>query len=754
MTKKLRFCTVHHYSGNCCLLFFRSKDDNSSEVAASEACTSVHSQQAAGCSQSESSQPAEAVSNNLEQEQPCEGQSSTPLSTLPVESPSSADLGQQQSDASQQSLVDISATYHAGPTQPKLSVYPKTYFGSQDRSFNSTWYLRHPLIEYSVDLDAVFCFVCRHFTPSSGYTDLTLVTNGCRNWKKLGTKLNKHCESSSHREAVARWTAAKQSDAAGNILNRVDNQFHQEVIRNRQAVSTMIRAVVFCARQSIALRGHRESQDGEVEGSEYGNPGNFLELLSLLEISSPDIASQLRALPRNAQYTSKESQDGFIQSAAKVIQQQIVQEIKQSGGVFSIIVDEARDNSCREQMSICVRYLSTVERQVKERFLGVTSLKDMSAASLASAIKEFLAGVGLSLHSCIAQSYDGASVMSGVNNGVQAIIRKESDNPCPYVHCHAHRLNLVLVDLAKQVDFVGDTFGLLEAIYAFQSVSPLRHQVFLNKQTEEERVLSITQQSDTRWVCKIAGVKYFYSRLKCVVAALSELAASRNKKEAAEARGFLLQIRSFDVILSLTLLHDLLPVTHTLSTQLQSSSLDFGTSRRLVDSCTTTLRQKRSDVYVDHIWKETCQKANEVGVPTPSDSEPVDRGLVSKRVSRPSQRLASSIIYSTTGTRTVQTSTELDQQTLYRRKVFAVVDAIIREMDRRFTTNDDLLAAVAACDPQSCTFLSEESILKVAESYKKLKVCDIYCIQRRLLQWVASCISNLLCTVPYQLLCL
>lgn len=75
--------------------------------------------------------------------------------------------------------------------------------------------------------------------------------------------------------------------------------------------------------------------------------------------------------------------------------------------------------------------------------------------------------------------------MSGVNNGVQAIIRKESDNPCPYVHCHAHRLNLVLVDLAKQVDFVGDTFGLLEAIYAFQSVSPLRHR--FPEQTDRRR---------------------------------------------------------------------------------------------------------------------------------------------------------------------------------------------------------------------------------------------------------------------------
>lgn len=93
--------------------------------------------------------------------------------------------------------------------------------------------------------------------------------------------------------------------------------------------------------------------------------------------------------------------------------------------------------------------------------------------------------------------------MSGHVRGVQTLIRDQSQNPCPYVHCHAHRLNLVLVDLAKNVDGVAEFFGLLEAIYAFQAVSTIRHKVFLDVQTEKEnndtdRVLAIPQQSDTR----------------------------------------------------------------------------------------------------------------------------------------------------------------------------------------------------------------------------------------------------------------
>jgi hypothetical protein len=94
----------------------------------------------------------------------------------------------------------------------------------------------------------------------------------------------------------------------------------------------------------------------------------------------------------------------------------------------------------------------------------------------------------------------------------------------------------------------------------------------------------------------------------------------------------------------------------------------------------------------------------------------------SKRVNRPSQLLANSITYSTTGTRTIDTPSETNQQTIYRRKVLAVIDAIIGEMERRFTMNDGLLEAVTACDPKSDAFLSEDRLLKIAETYRDLKV--------------------------------
>jgi hypothetical protein len=115
-------------------------------------------------------------------------------------------------------------------------------------------------------------------------------------------------------------------------------------------------------------------------------------------------------------------------------------------------------------MSICVRYVNKTACKILERFLGFASLNVLSAESLTSTITDFLSNVGLDVKKCIAQSYDGASVMSGVSNGVQKQIRDAAENPCPYIRCHAHRLNLVLAEVAKCIDMVGDTLGLLEAI--------------------------------------------------------------------------------------------------------------------------------------------------------------------------------------------------------------------------------------------------------------------------------------------------
>lgn len=344
--------------------------------------------------------------------------------------------------------------------------------------------------------------MCRHFPPKISYADNLFVHAGCSNWKKLGDKISKHNDSTSHLEAVAQWSAAKQTDETGNVANKVDDHHKRNALKNRDAVAHLVRAALFCARQSIVVRGHRETETNEA-GNNSSNRGNFVELCHLLDLANPDGIKHLQA--KNAKYTSKQAQDEFVNAAATVIRKEIVDDAA-NAGMYALIVDEARDNSCSEQLSVCIRYVSSVTGSVVERFLGFHALTELSAESLSSDILCLLRNIGLSIDKCVAQAYDGASVMSGVKNGVQKLIRDAAGNPCPYVHCHAHRLNLVLVDLSKQVDLVSNTFGLLEAIHAFQSVSTLRYKVFLDSQAREVRILSIPRQSDTRWVCKYAGV--------------------------------------------------------------------------------------------------------------------------------------------------------------------------------------------------------------------------------------------------------
>ena len=71
------------------------------------------------------------------------------------------------------------------------------------------------------------------------------------------------------------------------------------------------------------------------------------------------------------------------------------------------------------------------------------------------------------MNNCVAQCYDGASVMSGTVSGVHARIRElypqAMDN-----HCHAHRLNLLIVNSMKFKKDVANFFsvGLLQTTHA------------------------------------------------------------------------------------------------------------------------------------------------------------------------------------------------------------------------------------------------------------------------------------------------
>lgn len=98
--------------------------------------------------------------------------------------------------------------------------------------------------------------------------------------------------------------------------------------------------------------------------------------------------SNLMSLPKNAKYVSNIIQNDIFESAANVVGRSIVTEIKDGSDIYNIIVDEARDISKQEQMSICVRYI--MGSNIKERFLRFVLIQDLDANSLSKIFHEFL----------------------------------------------------------------------------------------------------------------------------------------------------------------------------------------------------------------------------------------------------------------------------------------------------------------------------------------------------------------------------
>ena len=62
----------------------------------------------------------------------------------------------------------------------------------------------------------------------------------------------------------------------------------------------------------------------------------------------------------------------------------------------------------------------------------------------------------ISIEDAKAQCYDGCSTMTGVRNGVAAIIKQ--DNPkCLLIHCYCHTLNLAVGDTVKSIPLLKET---------------------------------------------------------------------------------------------------------------------------------------------------------------------------------------------------------------------------------------------------------------------------------------------------------
>lgn len=104
-------------------------------------------------------------------------------------------------------------------------------------------------------------------------------------------------------------------------------------------------------------------------------------------------------------------------------------------------------------MALCIRYCKGLE--IKQRFLGfIDCFTKQGSENLSQLMLEYFKQFKLSPQvAIVAQSYDGASVMCGRSNGVQAKIKYKYPFAV-FTHCMAYRINLVVLEMCKIVKVI------------------------------------------------------------------------------------------------------------------------------------------------------------------------------------------------------------------------------------------------------------------------------------------------------------
>lgn len=441
----------------------------------------------------------------------------------------------------------------------------------------------------------MYCFSCRLFDVNTNESH-----HGIHNWKKALEKIKKHQQSKHHINAESSRIQFLQSNRHIDVMVDRSRQeelcrLEQERIKNRQYLSRLIDVAKTLVKCGNPFWGHDESEESH-------NRGNFIEMVSLLSRWDHDLADYMKELKRNATCLSNRTQNDIIHAMAIVVKKQIVGQII-TASFFSMMMDETRDVSGKEQVSIIIRFVDSNDI-IQERLLSFCATPKTDAASLFSLLQTSVTTEGLKLENVIGQCYDGASNVRGEYNGVQAKV-KEISPIALYVHCYAHRLNLVLVTAMTRNVIARNYFGTLEALYCFVCNSNYRHHLFQALQQDDfqntessdtHRPLSLKRLSDTRWACRFEAVRAVNENYAVLLELLEQVTVdSNNAKAFADAQGLLYQLRSFRFILCSVILKDLLQQTHVISKYLQGEGIDLNAAVTAIGATIDILKSKRNE---------------------------------------------------------------------------------------------------------------------------------------------------------------
>ncbi|KAJ1691971.1 hypothetical protein LUZ63_016126 [Rhynchospora breviuscula] len=338
----------------------------------------------------------------------------------------------------------------------------------------------------------------------------------------------------------------------------------------------------FLLKQRLAFHGHDESEYSR-------NRENFIELLRFLADHSAEIFGVvLQNAPSNCKLVCSDIQKEIVHAASIETTNKIIEELGQE--LFSVLVDESRDISCKEQMAVVLRFVSK-QGMIVERFLAIVRVSETTSMSLKVSLEELFCKHGLSFSRLRGQGYDGASNMRDEFNRLKALILKE--NSCAYyVHCFAHQLQLVLVAIAEKHKCIATLFTYLSNLQSTAGASCQRRDKLREERTAEiqealkdgdlsigtcsNQETSLARPGTTRWSSHYRSLTNLTILFGAVMSVLEDIL--ENAKDAynrGNASSLLDSLATFEFVFSCLFMKNVLAITHELSQALQKKEQEI-----------------------------------------------------------------------------------------------------------------------------------------------------------------------------------
>ena len=195
------------------------------------------------------------------------------------------------------------------------------------------------------------------------------VTSGFCNWKVATVAFSKHLQSKSHIDAVeAVITLPKQTKDVGAQLSVAHKAEKEEA---RDMLQIILSSVRFLARQGQALRG---------DGSDVSS--NPTQLLHVRAEGNPKMLQWITK--KACKHMHHDNQNEMLELTAHQVLRRILDDTHTSP-FLAVMVDETRDQSNKEQLTLVLRWVSD-DFTVSEEFVGLYYLSVIDAQSIVDAM--------------------------------------------------------------------------------------------------------------------------------------------------------------------------------------------------------------------------------------------------------------------------------------------------------------------------------------------------------------------------------